>query len=129
MIIKRNHLNHQLLSFFISALISPLVFAPTASAQDQCAQEMAEAREKYNNGDFPTAIAVLGNCLRKSSLTSTEKKQAYELLPLIHVANDDTVQAKRVLQELWKVEPNYDPNSVEEAPALFIRLSRSQFVL
>ncbi len=24
---------------------------------------------------------------------------------------------------LWKVEPNYDPSSVEEAPALFIRLA------
>lgn len=127
MIIKKGHIDRHRLGFFIAALIAALVFnpnaVPKASAQDNCAQEMAEAREKYNNGDFSTAIAVLGNCLRKSGLTSTEKKQAYELLALIHVANDDTVHAIDVLKELWKVEPNYNPNLVEEAPALFIRLA------
>jgi hypothetical protein len=123
MIIKKGHIDRHVLGFFIATLVFNPNTVPTAAAQDQCAQEMAEAREKYNNGDFSTAIAVLGNCLRKSGLTPTEKKQAYELLALIHVANDDTVQAKRVLQELWKVEPNYNPNLVEEAPALFIRLA------
>jgi len=127
MITPKIHPARHRLGFFMAALIATLVFnpdaVPKAAAQDKCVQEMAEAREKYNNGEFSAAIAIVGNCLRQSGLTPMEKKPAYELLALIHVANDDTVQAKRELHELWKVAPNYDPSSVEEAPALFIRLA------
>ncbi len=127
MLTPKIHTAHQRLGFFMAALIAALVFnpgaVPKAAAQDKCAQEMAEAREKYNNGEFSAAIAIVGNCLSKSGLTPMEQKSAYELLALIHVANDDTVLAKRELQELWTVAPNYDPSSVEEAPALFIRLA------
>jgi hypothetical protein len=123
MIVKKRHLYRHLIGFFIAAFFFNPDAVPKAAAQNKCVQEMVEAREKYNNGDFSAAIAVLRNCLRKSGLTPAEKKQAYELLALIRVATDDTVQAKHVLQQLWKVAPNYNPNLVEEAPALFIRLA------
>ena len=100
-----------------------LLIAPEAQAQSTCAQEMAKARTQYNNGEFAAAIASVGNCLRQPSPTRAEKTLAYELLAQIQLANDDSVQAKRMIVELWKIAPAYDPRSAQEASEAFIKMA------
>lgn len=100
----------------------PLLIAPETRAQSTCAQEMAKARAQYNNGEFAQAIASVGNCLRQPGQTTAEKTLAYELLAQVHLANDDSVQTRRVIAELWKIAPAYNPSSAQDASESFIQM-------
>jgi hypothetical protein len=88
---------------------------PKDAAQSKCETELAEARNQFYNGFFNEAIALVEVCLKKSDLKKDEKQQAYELLAKIHVANDDTLQAKSAVQKLLELNRDYRPDPVKDS--------------
>jgi hypothetical protein len=111
--------------WIVALLLTPIFQFLTlteSAAQSLCEKELTEAQRQYDNGLFKEAMAAVEQCLKKSGLNNDAKKQAYELLAQIHVANDDTVQARTAIQKLLEATPDYNPYSVAGASALFVKL-------
>lgn len=85
--------------------------------QDNCKSELKEAEEKYNIGFFSEALEILNACLNKSNLSQEEKLSAYRLQALAYLAKDLQYLAKRSIQKILELEPNYEPDPIQDPPS------------
>jgi len=85
-------------------------------AQSVCEQNLREAEQQYNIGDFDRAIGLLTDCLDSENISKDEKMRAYRLLGLTYLAKDYLEEAKNAVRKLLDMVPNYKGDPVQDPP-------------
>jgi iron complex outermembrane receptor protein len=78
----------------------------------ECGQiALEQAQKEYEVGRLSQVISLIKPCLDKG-FTNDEKIQAYRLLALTYLANDNTDSAGSMIERILQIDPSYTPNTV-----------------
>lgn len=100
-----------LLIIIIGMFVSPVLWSQT-----ECGQiALEEGRKLYETGRFDALINLIEPCL-KSGFSVEEQIQAYRLLALSYMANDDIVTSRSMIDEILRRDPFYTPNLLFDPP-------------
>lgn len=100
--------------FLLLAALSFSVFA-----QKECAFELEEAQEMFDAGLIEIIPDKLADCLKRG-FTSEEKLQAYKLIILSYLFDDDYLNADNMMLEFLRDFPAYEPVATD--PMEFIAM-------
>ncbi len=91
----------------LSALL--ITSVSNAFAQAVCGEQaLKEADKLYQTGEFEKVESQLIPCLTHG-FTDQEKVQAYRLLALSYLANDASDKARKMIEELLKINAGFEP--------------------
>ena len=96
-----------------------LVVSPDAFAQprDKCAEERADAKNFYLEGQFDEAIRLLQACLVREELFVDEAVQVYRLMGLAAINKGDLEQAQQAIRDLLQRVPSYEADPIQDPPS------------
>jgi len=86
------------------------------ASNDDVADKLNKAEDKYYDGDLDTALALVLECLRDSTISNYLSLRANKLLAHILLNKEESEAAKNALFKVLNLEPNYRPTIEEEAP-------------
>jgi hypothetical protein len=110
--------------FFVLLLVTLFTFLQAhAQEQNLCTQTLKKALKTYDDGRISAVPAMLDSCL-KDGFTRAEKLQAYRLLVLSYIFQDEDEKAEESLLLLLKEDPEYKVNEVLD-PAEFVNLYKT----
>jgi len=103
----------------VSILILLLVVAVSGQQQD-CVFKLQEAEKLYSDGLIENIPGLLNPCIRKG-LAKEDKLQAYKIVILSYLFDDDQENAEKTMLEFLKFNPEYEisPTDPEEFIYLF----------
>lgn len=107
----------KLVLFFVISM-----FVISVSAQEGCAYTLEEAQDMFDAGLIESVPEKLSGCLHRG-FTSEEKLQAYKLVILSYLYDDNLEDADRVMLEFLSEYPSYEPVATD--PREFIVLMES----
>jgi len=90
--------------FLSSFFFSYRVFA-------QCAENLSQAQEAFDNGHLYGIPALLSDCIEKGSVSDQDQIEAYRLLTLTYLYIDDPIAAQNSFLALLKLDPEYRVDS------------------
>jgi len=79
-------------------------------------EEIAQAREKYYQGEFNTAIEMLNRCMRQGGMTAAQKMLAHKCLADAYLAKDYRDDVETHIRKMFELEPDYHPDPVQDRP-------------
>src|SRR4030042_4814203 len=85
---------------YIIVLVLPL-FSLTAHAQDDCSKTLQEARNLYDLGMIDEIPKMLSPCMQEG-FTRPQRIEAYKLLILAYLFDDNQFEAERTMTEFLK---------------------------
>jgi hypothetical protein len=96
------------------------LFGFTAYAQSDCSKILQEARNLYDLGMIDQIPKMLAPCMQEG-FTRSQKIEAYKLLILSYLFDDDQFDAEKTMTEFLKKYPEYEimPNDPVEFIHLF----------
>jgi len=97
--------------------------------QDKYGKILQEANQNYRTGKFNEAIILIADCLVKPDITDKEKIQAYRLLGLVNIAKDDLSEAKKTIEKLLELDPDYQPDPTKDPPPFINLIEEEKAVL
>jgi hypothetical protein len=108
----------------VKSILVPLFlsFSLLTMAQQTCTEKLYNANELYEQGNIKEAISLASTCT--DSDVETERWQAYHLLALAYIANNEQTEAKRVTKKMLEINPTYKPSSIKD-PAELVRIINS----
>ncbi|TFG99004.1 MAG: hypothetical protein E4H13_09305 [Calditrichales bacterium] len=122
---KHFHVFRSALVFALSFCLLLLPFLNSNDwlfAQDiDIEKTIKDADQKYTEGRFDETIALLTVVVESAKVTSEQKQQAYRLMGLTYIAKDYLTEAKKSIENLLKLVPNYKPDPIYDPPP-FINL-------
>ena len=104
-------------------LIITSFFIPLSFAQDDCSVLLRRAQKYYDDGVIEEVPALLTSCL-EDGFTKEEKVDAYKLLILCSIYEDNIDQADDQMLAFLKANPEYEINQSVDA-AEFIHFFKS----
>lgn len=107
-----------ILYILLLAFITPLV-----SAQEDCSVLLRRAQKYYDDGIIEEVPALLKDCIN-DGFTKEEKIDAYKLLILCSIYEDNIEQAEKQMLTFLKANPQYEINTSVDA-AEFIHFFNS----
>jgi hypothetical protein len=110
----------------IRFLIATLVFAGsfltvfTISGQQDCSTKIQEAQRYYDQGMIDDIPSMLAPCMQEG-FTRTQKIEAYKLIIMSYLFNENQFEAEKTMLEFLKKYPEYEimPNDPVEFVYLF----------
>lgn len=102
-------------SFLLIAGISTNTFG-----QNVCSQTLKKAQKLYDQGQLNEVPSLLQSCL-KDGFTRNEKLQAWRLISLVYIFQDQDSLADYAMTQLLKTDPEYQYNKAVD-PAEFVKL-------
>ncbi len=105
-----------IIGVIIFAFVLPVISPLTAQTQDACDEKIKQAEQKFYDGLFDDAIALLNSCLKESSITKQERARAHELLAKVYLGKDYQEQAENAIRKLIELVPSYTPNPDKDTP-------------
>lgn len=95
-----------------------LVVSVPAGAQSRspCEASLATAQTLYRNQSFDDAEALLRECLSRPDLDEETTLQSMRLLALIHLREDNLVEAKQMILRMLAVSFAYQPDPIQDPP-------------
>src|ERR1035437_284793 len=90
------------LSFFIFG------FVLTTKAQNGCEQNVKQAEDLYNSGDYDNCILIIEKSIKECNLSSKMKEGALELLVKSYLEQDNITKAEASVHDLLKNNPHYE---------------------
>jgi hypothetical protein len=89
-------------------------------SQNDCSSKIKEAKKYYDQGMIDEIPQMLAPCMA-DGFTRTQKTEAYKLIILSYLFNDDQFEAERTMLEFLKKYPEYEimPNDPIEFVYLF----------
>ena len=89
-------------------------------AQDDCATKIQEAQKYYDQGMIDEIPKMLAPCMA-DGFTRTQKIEAYKLIILSYLFDDNQFEAEKTMLEFLKKYPEYEimPNDPVEFVYLF----------
>jgi len=110
-------------NILISALTCCILFCTQELfAQFDCSQNLKNAQKQYDEGIIEKVPSTLENCLY--SYSGEEKQQAYKLIIMSYLFDDNDKQADRYAVKLLTLNPDYKTNPVSD-PKEFTQLLES----
>ena len=105
---------------FRTAGVAALLVCAAASlrAQDNCATAVTRAAKSYEIGNLTDVVAIITPCL--GSLSSDDAWQAYRLLALSYLFQDQPAKADSAIDAMLRINPRYERNA-ERDPYEFLR--------
>lgn len=96
------------------------IWTSPACAQNDCSTKIQEAQKYYEQGMIDEIPAMLGPCML-DGFTRTQKIEAYKLVIMSYLLDDDQFEAERTMLEFLKKYPEYEimPNDPVEFVYLF----------
>lgn len=107
--------------FFI-LLIFSITFSNSISAQKSCLNTLREAKELYEEGLIDEIPQLLSDCM-ESGFTRTQRIEAYKLMILAYLFDDDQFAAEKTMDEFLKKFPEYEV--MPDDPVEFVYLLES----
>jgi hypothetical protein len=106
------------LSSFIFLLLAFTV--PALSQQQDCATKIQEAQRYYDQGIIEEIPSMLAPCMEEG-FTRTQKIEAYKLIIMSYLFNENQFEAEKTMLEFLKKYPEYEimPNDPVEFVYLF----------
>lgn len=105
-----------IIGFIVFAFVLPTLTPIMAQTQNVCDEKIKQAEQKFYDGLFDDAIAILNNCLKESSVTKQERARAHELLAKVYLGKDYQEQAENAIRKLLELVPSYTPNPDKDTP-------------
>ena len=99
-------------------MVCALLCASHVRAQDNCATAVTRAAKSYEIGNLGDVVTILTPCL--GSLSSDDAWQAYRLLALSYLFQDQPAKADTAIDEMLRINPRYERNP-ERDPYEFTR--------
>jgi outer membrane receptor for ferrienterochelin and colicins len=84
-------------------------------ATDCSEVSLAEAKKRYQTGNFDEVINLIIPCL-ENGFNQNEKAEAYRLLSLTFIAIDSVKSANDAANSLLRINPEYQPDYVYDPP-------------
>jgi hypothetical protein len=107
--------------FFI-LLIFSITFSISISAQKSCLNTLREAKELYEAGMIDEIPELLSECM-ESGFTRAQRIEAYKLMILAYLFDDDQFAAEKTMDEFLKKFPEYEV--MPDDPVEFVYLLES----
>ncbi|MBN2275501.1 MAG: PorT family protein [Bacteroidales bacterium] len=109
--------------YYIASLMAFFLICYPVSSRAQesdCSKTLQEARNQYDLGIIDEIPKMLGPCMQEG-FTRTQKIEAYKLLVLAYLFDDNQFDAERTMLEFLKKYPEYEimPNDPVEFIHLF----------
>lgn len=95
--------------------VLPLL-TPVAYAQNSGCPELTEAQQRYDNGRFEEAIALVSQCLDGNRGTAAERQRAYRLIGLSYIGQDLRDNAREAVMQLVMLVPNFEADPINDPP-------------
>jgi hypothetical protein len=89
-------------------ILSYSLFSSFALAQSNCEQNLKQADELYNAGDYDNCISILESSLKKCGFSKKKKEFAFELLTKAYLEQDNLQKANQSVVGLLKNNPYYE---------------------
>jgi len=101
-------------------LLMLLLHSFSSRAQNDCSKTLQEARNQYDLGTIDEIPKMLGPCMQEG-FTRSQRIEAYKLLILAYLFDDDQFDAEKTMTEFLKRYPEYEimPNDPVEFIHLF----------
>ncbi len=114
-------------NFFLTFIIS-LIFSLSTFAQKSCLNTLREAKELYEQGLINEIPQLLSGCM-ESGFTRAQRIEAYKLIILAYLFDDDQFAAEKMMDEFLKKFPEYEvmPNDPVEFVYLLESYQTSSF--
>ena len=93
---------------FIVFMLLCSLFPFFAIAQNACDQNLKQADELYNAGDYDNCISVLESSIKKCGFSKKKKEFAFELLAKAYLEQDNLQKANQAVLGLLKNNPYYE---------------------
>ena len=93
---------------FILFLLFLGAFAHTTKAQSNCEQNLKQAEDLFNSGDYENCIQILEKSLKECNFSSKKKEDAFELLVKSYLDQDNLIKADAAVHDLLKNNPHYE---------------------
>lgn len=92
--------------------------ASTAQAQDvsSCDTSYAQAQEAYYAAEFEAAAAQLRPCTQNPTLPDSVRARMYRLLSFVYLGQNDEAAARRAVESLLDLHPDYVPDPAQDRP-------------
>jgi tetratricopeptide (TPR) repeat protein len=87
-------------------------------------QEIAQARTKYEQGEFNAAIEIFNRCMQQDGLTAAQKMQVHKGLASVYLAKDYHADAETHIDKMFELDPDYHPDPSQEIPD-FVRMVKT----
>jgi len=105
---------HRFIPFLLACACSLL--SPALAHSQVCGQiVLGQAQKEYEAGRLQQVIALIEPCLA-TGFSRDEQIQAYRLLALTYLANDDADSTRMMAEHIVELDPNYMPNTVFDPP-------------
>ena len=101
----------------MAALVLGVCSEAVAQPRDKCERERVMAENRYLEGFFDEAIALLQPCLGRPDLAVDEAVQIYRLISLAHMNKGDLDQAQQTVRDLLGTVPTYQADPVQDPPS------------
>ena len=114
-------------SIFLFILV---FFISTLYAQRSCLNTLREAKELYEQGLIDEIPDLLADCM-ESGFTRSQRIEAYKLIILAYLFDDDQFTAEKMMDEFLRKFPEYEimPNDPVEFVYLLESYKTSSFFL
>ncbi|MDN4165400.1 porin family protein [Cytophagales bacterium LB-30] len=109
---------------YISLALFLVWISNWAMAQSNCSQQLSDAVRLYESGRLQEIPDKVSPCLRGGGLSKEELAQAYRLLTLVYLYEDDRPKAEEAYISLLGVNKEYQPNE-EFDPRRLVNLAKS----
>jgi hypothetical protein len=109
-------------AIYLTALTLSLLFSSVSVAQKNCLNTLREAKELYEQGLINEIPQLLSDCM-ESGFTRAQRIEAYKLIILSYLFDDDQFAAEKMMDEFLRKFPEYEimPND----PVEFVYLLES----
>jgi hypothetical protein len=94
------------------SLVFCLCCTSTLFAQQSCQDKLLEAAKSYNVGNIANTIELASSCVLSEDVS--DQWQAYRLLAMSHLANQQKEKALAAAENMLERYPLYEPNLLED---------------
>ena len=108
------------LAFVLIALsggVRSVAAQDTSQETTPCEEALGAAESAYLNGNFQEAIRLVSPCLDRDDVSEDQVVQAYRLLSLAHLQQNEMRQARAAIVNIFGIRPEYEADPVEDPPS------------
>ncbi|MDP2208494.1 MAG: hypothetical protein Q8K98_06940 [Bacteroidota bacterium] len=113
---KYRNVTAVIIGVIIFAFVLPTLAPIMAQTQNVCDEKIKQAEQKFYDGLFDDAIALLNSCLKEGGVTKQDRARAHELLAKVYLGKDYQEQAENAIRKLLDLVPSYAPNPDKDTP-------------
>ena len=91
-----------------------------------CDTSFAQAQEAYFAAEFEAAVARLRPCAQERTLPDSVRARMYRLLSFVHLGQNDEAAARRAVESLLDLRPDFAPDPSEDRPDFVSLVERAK---